>query len=82
MPGLISAVTRNGNEEMHCLQRSIYCVSDTAVIGDSSLLWHEQYFLRYISIIKVDVDVSVCLSVCGSQKAESEDKSLKIWHLF
>ena len=78
MPGLISAVTRNGNEEMHCLQRSIYCVSDTAVIGDSSLLWHEQYFLRYISIIKVDVDVSVC----GSQKAESEDKSLKIWHLF
>jgi hypothetical protein len=83
MPGLISAVTQNGNQEMHCLQRIIYCLSGRAVIGDFSLLWSEQFFLRYVSIIKVNVGVYVCLSVCGSYNlAESEDKSLKFWQLF
>jgi hypothetical protein len=51
----------------------------TAVIGDFLLLWLKQFFLRYVSIIKVDVGVSVC----GSHNlAESEDKSLKFWQLF
>jgi len=78
VPGLIPAVTQNGNQEMHCLHRSIYCLNGTAVIGDFSFLRPEQFFLRYVGIIKVDVDVSVC----GSHNlAKSEDKSLKFWQV-
>jgi len=63
VPGLISAVTQNGNQEMHYLHRSMYCLCGTAVIGDFSFLRPEQFFLRYVGIIKVDVVVSVYLSV-------------------
>lgn len=63
VPGLISSVTQNGNQGMHCLHRSVYCLSGTAVIGDFSFLRPEQFFLRYVGIIKVDVDVSVSLTV-------------------